>query len=289
MKFSIFLAAFFTMLAGCAGSYHVVNAGSYNVVEAKQSVVEENTDAKIFASYAGYSGGIVTQPTDAEVAQAVQFGSAAKENSSAVKDVYLSKAKTSAVALEAFYISVRTPLYLISRHAMERAREHRAPDPKFIAFARQLGFVKLAVSQQYISLATWHAYAIARELSLLRDGVRVEPATSIPAWNGVDPFFDPADPLVSWHSTTWLKHSVENMHMQSLRQDQEIAAMSSAYGQNTRPANSVVVQPGDAIFPVEELRKPGRYEIVFRKPHVRALWAKSNPEVRIPISFDKFR
>jgi len=275
MKISIFLVAFPAMLAGCASSY---------------SVVEKNTGAKIPAFYAGYSDGIVAEPTDAEVAQAVQFGNAAKDNPDVVKDAYLSKAKTSAVALEAFYIVVRTPLYLISRHAMEQARKGRAPDPKFIAFARRFEFVKLAVSQRYISSATWRAYAIVRELSLLRDGVRIKPATSIPAWNGVDPFFDPADPLVSWQSNSWLKHGVENMEMQSLRQDQGVAAhMNGVYGQTTWLSTSVALRPGDAVFSVEELRKPGRYEIVFRKPHVGALGARSNPEMRIPISLDKFR
>ena len=274
MKLAILLAALITMLAGCASSH---------------SVVEESPLPKIPAFYASHSDGIVTRPTDAEVAQAVQFGSAGKDNPSVVKDTYLSKAETSALASEAFYIVVRTPLYLIARHALERAKAGRTPDPNYIAFARRLGFVKLAVSERFISLPTWDALAIARDLSLLRDGVRVKAASSIPAWNGVDPFFDPDDPLASWQSTSWLKHGVEDMELQSLRQSQESAAQTSgAHGRSGQRAASIALAPGATIFSIEDLRKPGRYEIVLRQPHSGAPGAGSNSEIRFPISFSRF-
>lgn len=274
MKLSHFLAVFPVMLAGCAGSY---------------SVVQENPGPKIPAFYAGHSSGIVSQPTEAEIAQAVQFGSVERDNPSVVKDAYLSKAETSAFAPEAFYIIVRTPLYLIARHALERARTGRAPDPKYIAFARRLGFVKLAVSERFISLANWDALAIARDLSLLRDGARVKPAASIPAWNGVDPFFDPDDPLASWRATSWLKHGVEDMELQSLRQSQEgVAQTSGKYGRGAQRTASIALAPGATIFSIEEMRKPGQYEIVLGQPHPGAQAAESNSEIRFPISFSGF-
>ena len=237
-----------------------------------------------------YLGGIKAHPTDAEVAAAIQFGIASKNDENAVRSAYLSRVKTSAATTEPFNIVVRTPLYLISRHAMAEARAGREVDPKFVAYARELGLVKLAVSRRDITSATWRAYALTRELTLVRDGVPVKPVASIPSWNQLDPFFNTDDPLGSWQSSSWLKRGVEDMQMNSLRQTQELAGQRTGpNGENGRPKTSVGLQPGDGVFPAEELRKPGRYELIFRAPHGGISDGKPISEVRIPIRFDRFR
>jgi hypothetical protein len=274
MKRAILVAAFLTMLAGCVS---------------KTAVVADKAGPTIPAFYARYSQGIAAQPTDADVAQALQLGSTAKDSPAMVKDAYLSKATTGGGAPQIFYIIVRTPLFLIARHALEQAMAGLPPNQKYIAFARGLGLVKLAVSERYISLATWNALATGRNLILLRDGVRVKPVASMPAWDGTDPFFDAADPLASWQSGSWLKHGVEDMEMQSLLQRQERTEQAMIRkGPGAGRGALIALEPTAAIFSAVELRKPGRYEIVLRQPRPGPPGAKPGPEIRFPISFSRF-
>ena len=51
----------------------------------------------------------------------------------------------------------------------------------------------------------------------------------------------------------------------------------------------IVLSEFDAVFPIEELSKPGRYELVFRTPPVASLYARGDKEVRFPISFSSFK
>jgi len=125
---------------------------------------------------------------------------------------------------------------------------------------------------------------------LLRDGQRVLPAASVPAWNESDPFEDLNDPLESWQSTSWLRRGVEEMEEDQLRATQEVAADQKDPLRVGRLASGwVALEPGAAVFPVAELRKPGRYEIVFRRPPGKPQLPTAKPEVRLPIAFDSFR
>jgi hypothetical protein len=250
--------------------------------------VEQDNLPKIPALFANHSGGIVLEPTEAEVADALELGRREQEHPGLVRKVYLWKTDANDLSSESLYIIVRTPLYLIARHSLEQTRAGRAPNPKFITFARHFGFVRLSVSQQSIDLAAYKKYALEMELSLFRDGAPVTPVSSIPAWNGVDPFSDPDDPLASWEATSWLKHGVEDMELKSLAQSEEsVKRTPSVPGQKNPGAARVMLQPDDAVFPIAELLKDGRYEIVLRFRPGKAT-AGSNPEIRIPISFAKF-
>ena len=89
-----------------------------------------------------------------------------------------------------------------------------------------------------------------QQFVLLRDGVRVDPLLEIPAWAGKNPFTD-------------------------------------------KPGNAIngkiSLSEFDAVFPIDELTKPGNYELVFRTPQIASLYARGDKEVRFPISFASFR
>jgi len=126
-------------LGGCASSADITETGG----------------AKIPAFYSAHRTGIVESPTDADVLLAVQFGRHARTHSDVVQSAYISRIELTEASVEPFHIVVRTPLYLISRHAMEQDAENQSLDPKFVEFARRLSFVQLAISKTTITSETW--------------------------------------------------------------------------------------------------------------------------------------
>lgn len=247
-----------TLLAGCATS---------------PSLLERTYLAKIPPSYANHQAGIVSSPSDDDVQQAVAFGIAAKQESEPLEYAYLIKLSKSAVSTDVIYLRVETPLYLISRHVSDQARNYRALDQAFISYARTLGAVHLAATQQYMSSATWQAYAFSRQLILLRDGVRIEPLQELAAWAGANPFATQQQPSMA---------SVMALIDQTAQRYGAPAANSSAGG-NLQLAES------DAVYAADELRKSGTYEIIFREPKVGLIGGVTTAEVRFQVSFANFR
>ena len=250
MKYSFLIAALTTALlaAGCAGGY---------------SIREHAIRSKIPQEFRNYTNGIIANPTDADVRQAIALGKASKD-SNTLSLAYLRKApknlfKSNDILYYSLHIPygkyealargmdpnnilirVATPLYLIANHAREQARDYRKVDDNFVQYARKLDAVRIAIyAGNIISL---------QQFILLRDGVRVDPLLEIQAWAGKNPFTDKLGNAIN---------------------------------------GKISLSKFDAVFPIDELSKPGNYELVFRTSQVA--YVRGDKEVRFPISFAGFR
>jgi hypothetical protein len=150
----------------------------------------------------------------------------------------------------------------------------------------------------------------------LRDGVRVEPLSEIPAWDGQNPFADkPSKQLqaalsqvmqtAARYSRGFAANMTPEQKVQVLRsyqamglsEDQivaytgfsrdEIHQMLGA--QASASGGKIALSEFDAVFPIDALTKPGHYELVFRTPPVASLYGSGDKEIRFPISFAGFR
>ena len=302
MKYSFLIAALTTALlaAGCAGGY---------------SIREHAIRSKIPQEFRNYTNGIIANPTDATVRQAIALGKASKDND-ALQYAYLTKAPRSLFNQDSIYIQVATPLQLIANHAREQARDYRKVNDNFVQYARKLSAVRISISQQFISTITWDAYGFQRQIILLRDGVRVEPLLEIPGRAGKNPFaekpskemqatFASIDQTMKQISKGWTANMTKEQKEQVLRsyramglsEDQMAAYTGFSRDeiqeildtQSNAVDGKISLSEFDAVFPIDELTKPGNYELVFRTPQIASLYARGDKEVRFPISFAGFR
>lgn len=302
MKYSFLIAALTTALlaAGCAGGY---------------SIREHAIRSKIPQEFRNYTNGIIANPTDADVRQAIALGKASKDND-ALQYAYLTKAPRSLFNQDSIYIQVATPLQLIANHAREQTRDYRKLNDNFVQYARKLSAVRISISQQFISTITWDAYGFQRQIILLRDGVRVEPLLEIPGWAGKNPFADKPskemqatfasiDQTMKQISKGWTANMTKEQKEQVLRSyramglsEDQMAAYTGfsrdeiqeiLNTQSNAVDGKISLSEFDAVFPIDELTKPGNYELVFRTPQIASLYARGDKEVRFPISFAGFR
>jgi hypothetical protein len=116
-----------------------------------------------------------------------------------------------------------------------------------------LDAVKISLTEQYTS-SNWRRYAFKRQVILLHNGKPIEPLSTIKSFNGFNPFM-----------------SQQNKEIQNIM------------------ASQISLLKSDAVYKASELKKPGKYEIVFRTPPTNNLIVSGDKEIRFPISFDKFR
>lgn len=288
------------LAAGCAGGY---------------SIREHAIRSKIPQEFRNYTDGIIANPTDADVRQAIALGKTSKDND-ALQYAYLTKAPRSLFNQDSIYIQVATPLQLIANHAREQARDYRKVNDNFVQYARKLSAVRISISQQFISTITWDAYGFQRQIILLRDGVRVEPLLEIPGWAGKNPFADKPskemqatfasiDQTMKQISKGWTTNMTKEQKEQVLRSyramglsEEQMAAYTGFSRdeiqeildtQSNAVDGKISLSEFDAVFPIDELTKPGNYELVFRTPQIASLYARGDKEVRFPISFASFR
>ncbi len=294
MKYSFLIAALTTALlaAGCAGGY---------------SIREHAIRSKIPQEFRNYTNGIIANPTDADVRQAIALGKASKDND-ALQYTYLTKAPRSLFNQDSIYIQVATPLYLIANHAREQTRDYRKIDDNFVQYARKIGALRIAIyAGNIISL---------QQFILLRDGVRVDPLLEIQAWAGKNPFADKPskemqatfasiDQTMKQISKGWTTNMTKEQKEQVLRSyramglsEEQMAAYTGFSRdeiqeildtQSNAVDGKISLSEFDAVFPIDELTKPGNYELVFRTPQIASLYARGDKEVRFPISFASFR
>lgn len=287
------------LLTGCAGSY---------------SLREQAIRSRLPQEFRGYTNGVIANPTDADIQSAIALGTASKDDDT-LEYAYLTKAPRG-LATDEIYIRVATPLYLIASNAREQAQDYRKVDDSFVEYVRKLGAVRISISQQYISTVTWDAYAFQRQVMLLRDGVRVEPLSEIPAWAGRNPFADkPSKQMqaaLSQISQTAAQYSrgfaanmtpeqkaqvLRSYQAMGLSEDQMAAYTGFSHdeihqilgAQASASGGKIALSEFDAVFPIDELTKPGHYELVFRTPQIASLYASGDKEFRFPISFAGFR
>lgn len=238
---------------GCADSY---------------SIREQFIIGQIPAEQKNYKGGIVCDPTDEDIKTAIALGIASKDTDT-LEYAYNTKLPRGFFDEDYIYLKVETPLYRISNHAREQAREYRQVDQKFIEFVRKRCSARISLTQEYVSTAVpFRQYAFQRQIMLLRDGIRVEPLKEVFVYAGQNPFSD---------TLSIARHDIAKS-LQALAQigleNEESRALSPVrdeiLGEKKieKQVRSFAVPNFNAIFSVEELRKPGNYEVLFRTPPV---------------------
>jgi len=303
-----YFGLFILLAFGCAGSY---------------SVREHNIISQIPEEQRIYKEGIVVYPTDGDIKRAIDFGAASKD-SDALEYAYLKKVPGDFFDEDTIYFKISTPLYYISYHAKKQAREYRQVDYQYIEYIRGLRAAKISLTQQYTGGATLRQYSFQRRIILLRDGIRVEPLKEIVAYSGQHPFSDALAintqaimAKVAQASNQYTKGYFATMNNEQkdrliqmyrangLTEDQissmtglgtdEIRRLSPRANavQDTKVGgnkeNKMTLSENEAIFLIEELKKPGTYEVVFRTPPSNSMFTSGDKEIRFPITFDNFK
>ena len=144
----------------------------------------------------------------------------------------------------------------------------------------------------------------------------MDPLLEIQAWAGKNPFADKPskemqvtfasiDQTMKQISKGWTANMTKEQKEQVLRsyramglsEDQMAAYTGFSRDeiqeildtQSNAVDGKISLSEFDAVFPIDELTKPGNYELVFRTPQIASLYARGDKEIRFPISFAGFR
>lgn len=286
----------------------VVEASAYC---AGWSITERSIVKKIPKIYQEHKSGPVPNFSDAEAMEAVSFGVASKEQPDPLDYAYLIKESVSNWRTDVIYIAVDTPLYLLALNARDQAREYRTVPADMIDYLRTLNAVQIRINHQFMS-KQFRAMPMQRSVIVLRDGVRVEPLKNIPAYKGENLF--PSGSLSAIYSAA--DANIQKAAMDSIRRSAKMMSDDQkrmmipqlrAMGMKASDIHSILgvdievedspeshsstihLSDNDAIFSLEEISKPGKYEIVFREPKATVLGGIETKEVRIAVAFDKLR
>lgn len=253
------------------------------------SVTEKKIIENVPAAYLQHKTGIVISPSDDDVKEATQFGISDKDNR-AVEYAYLIKNSSGFWGADV-YLRVKTPLFLIADHTRRKAREFRDIDAEYITYCKALDVAQIsAVQQTYFETP----------LILLRDGKRVEPVRMVRAYKGRNPYGLPLSPQMEAVIGNAMKNAQQHMANMSPQLREQVMAGYRAGGMSEEQIRSlfgaapssgpssaspseIPILESDGIYAISELRKPGKYEIVFRAS------PSSNKEIRFAVSFDKFK
>jgi hypothetical protein len=282
------------------------------------SLVERGYIKAIPPLYAKHTSGFVTDPTDQDVQDAIEFGKTCKEKPEPLQYAYIFKSSSGFFSNDSIYVELDSPLALIAKHAQAQAQEYRSVDRAYIAFVRKLKAVRLSISQQRISTKTWSTLVAKRQLILLRDGERIETVNEIPAWHGGNPFPREGQgnkqlqakvasaqknvlvsmrPFFASNSDSMKRTLLESYRMTGI-DDQTLAAglgisaeeFQRLISDGTTSENAKYsLSESDSVYSMQELNIPGKYEVVFREPQVGMLGGVSEKEIRFPITFNCYR
>lgn len=260
--------------------------------------------------YRNHTSGFILSPTESDIDSAIVLGKNSANDNSLLTYAYVIKAPYSFFSGDV-YVRIATPLYLISDYAREQTRNYKEIDTPFIEYCKRLDAVKISLSEQYIS-RRWRIYPFERQAILLRDGKRIEPLSIIKSFNGFNPFMMQQNKeiqnimasyqkIAPYQSFTMTKEQLEdlektyrsmgyseaqiNTYMSAVRAGTNLVKSSD---QNNMPIQISLLK-SDAVYKASELKKPGKYEIVFRTPPTNNLIVSGDKEIRFSISFDKFR
>lgn len=261
----------------CAFTWLPATASEYSLKE--QSIRRE-----IPADFLNYNSGPMLEPDEAAVALVIDFATKSKDDL-AFQYAYIFK-KEQGWSNGNVYVRVQTPLQLIGEHARQQAREYREVDQEFVGFVRGLRVVRLVVTEEGIS-SNLRAFGMPRSFILLRDGKRVEAVSDVPMWRSSSVFTASVAQVrstaVAYISEQQLTDMETSYRRAGLSEENIAKLMGMLKGKVPTFAS-----PNDT-FPIEDLTKPGTYEVVFRHPPSNNLLHRGDDEVRVPISFEGFR
>lgn len=259
--------------------------------------------------YRNHTNGFILFPAESDIDRAISLGRNSTNDDSLTYAYVI--IVPHGIWSGRIYVKIATPLYLISAYAREQARNYKEIDTAFIEYCKRLDAVKITLIEQFIS-GSWKAYPFKRQAILLRDGQRIEPLSSIKSFNGFNPFlmqknkeiqnivasYQKMAPSKSFTMTQKQLEDLEktyrsmgyseaqiNTYMNAVRAGTNLVKLS---GQNNMPTEISLLE-SDAVYKASELKRPGKYEIVFRTPPTSSLIASGDKEIRFPVSFDKFR
>jgi len=237
------------------------------------SLREESIRSGVPETYKTWSGGIRTQLTEQEVNEAISLGQSSKENADVLEYAYIYKPGS----LE-WYIRVRTPMYLVGQNALKQAREYRPIDTGFVEYCRSLDVAAIDVNEQ--ALRNDLSVRVRRyEIILLRDGIRVEPVTDFPTYNGKNPFVvvDPKLKIIIKDSQKRAEALMANLtpEQRAMVQNVKTPSSLSAFSLN--------------VFRVDDLVRPGVYEVIVRTPKTSNLLLPGDKEIRFTVDFSRFK
>ena len=260
------------------------------------SWVEKKILENIPSAYIQHKDGIVVSPTKNDVDDAIKFGASDKDDS-AVMYAYLMRGPSEFWNQTEVYVYVRTPLYLVADHARKEAREYREVDTSFVEFCKTLNVAQVSLVQQIANKLRVHAYKA--KLVLLRDGKRVETVLKVQTIKGRNPYAPKLSPELEALATNLanqsqqLKEQMMALYKANGMSEEQLKVMfgssvSSVQSTSALPSEVPVLET-DGIFAISELKKPGKYEIVFRTPPSSNIFVSGDKEIRFPVSFDKFK
>jgi hypothetical protein len=276
------------------------------------SLREQGYINKIPENYQNYFGGIIKEPSQENINNAVIFGMQEKD-SDALKYAYLTKAAFGNMIV---YCKIYTPLRLIAEHGKNCAREYINTNDSTIEYLTKMNAVKIDVMPQYTSTYSWNTYAYEEDFFLLRNGIRVPTLKQLDAMDRNNPFDLIITPEINEIQKKAMQDAMQytQIYTSAFTNEQKINYCKQlkmmGYSNNDIasytgfPADSVKVYIGevkskkvdiiyftekDNVYSIDELNKPGYYEIVFRTPVSSNLLSSGDKEKRISISFEKFK
>lgn len=267
------IITFAALLTGCA----------YSI---KETMIRDSLPE----TYQQWNGGIRTNLTQEEIKSAVEFGQTSKENPHALMYAYLFKPENMAFNpkfVTSWYVRVRTPLYLISEHALQQARDYRKVDDTYLDYCKTLNYVAVDVwsenvwSQKVDSSSLYsygNVYGRGYEMILLRNGERIEPIQSIPGYQGINPFLSQAQKAniaIAMKQRQAALANVPTKHRIALEKQMDL--------------NMVDLSNLKNVYRVDDLLRDGEYSIVLRTPKVNNILSGGDEEKRFAVNFRKFR
>lgn len=291
-KWIIFFCFFHLLLIfGCAGP----------------SLREQSIMSGLPDKYRNHNSGFILSPSKSDIAQAVALGKNSA-NDDSVTYAYIIKGPYDLMSNSDVYVRIATPLYLISEHAREQSREYKDIDTDLVDYCMSLDAVKISLTQQYVS-NKFTAYPLQRQIIILRDSKRIDPINSIKSFKGLNPFMmqqnkDIQNIMASYQrmvpsqSVTMTQEQLADLE-KTYRSMRYSEAQINTYMNAVRAGTNLVKSSGqnteipllesDSVYKASELKKPGKYEIIFRTPATNNLIVSGDKEIRFPISFDKFK
>lgn len=269
------------------------------------SWVEKKVLENVPSAYLQHKAGIVHPPSDDDVKEAIKFGTSDKDNR-AVEYAYLIKGPSDFWGGTDVYVNVQTPLFLVADHVRRKAREFRDADAEYIAYCKTLDVAQISVVQQTYT-RSWNAIGFKMQLILLRDGRRVEPVRMVRAYKGRNPYGPRLSPQLEAITENAMKNAQQHMANMSPQLREQIIAgyrsggmseeqiralfgVAPSSGLSAASPSEIPVLESDGIYPIAELKKPGKYEIVFRTlPSSNVFSTSSDKEIRFVVTFDKFK
>jgi hypothetical protein len=264
---------------------------------------EQRLIKRLPEEYRNHTSGFILSPTKSDIDRAIVLGKNSA-NDDSLTYAYIIKGPYSIWSGDV-YVRIATPLYLISDYARKQTRNYKKIDTPFIEYCKRLDAVKISLTEQYTS-SNWRRYAFKRQVILLHNGKPIEPLSTIKSFNGFNPFMSQQNKeiqniMASYQTFTMTKEQLENLektyrsmgyseaqintYMNAVRAGTNLVKSSD---QNNMPIQISLLK-SDAVYKASELKKPGKYEIVFRTPPTNNLIVSGDKEIRFPISFDKFR